>query len=121
MSPPTYTHRYSELQPELHAYFNRLFVAKTAMMERVARALVRKLRVRVVKRRRAKAHEEEVLKRQQEGKGERAVVAQKTREMREVRRRLGEIEGRRWVCMRNGCDLRRFFSAGGRVWASEWG
>ena len=78
----------------------------------MARALVRKLRMRVVRRRRAQAQDEEALRRQQEGRAERAVVAQKTREMREVRRRLGEIEGRRWVCMRNGCDLRRFFSAG---------
>jgi hypothetical protein len=82
------------------------------MVDRVARALLRRLRVRVIKRRRRRAQEDEVVRRQQEDRGGRAAVAQKTREVREVRRRLGEIEGRRWACMRNGCDLRRFFSAG---------
>ena len=84
-------------------------------MDRLARALVRKLRLRVIKRRRKRALEDDLALRHQEDKGGRAAVALKTREMRELRRRLREMESRRWVCLRNGCGLRRFFSAG------EWG
>ena len=104
-------YRYSELQDELHEYFNYMFVKKTNMIDKVARAFVRKLRIRVIRRRRKQAATDEIVLQQQKEKGERAIIAQKSRELREVRRRVQEIDSRRWVCIRHGCNLRRFFSA----------
>ena len=88
-----------------------MFVTKTNMIDKVARAFVRKLRTKVIRRRRKQAAADEIVLQQQKDKGERAIIAQKSRELREVRRRVQEIDSRRWVCIRHGCNLRRFFSA----------
>ena len=65
----------------------------------------------VVKRRAKKAAKDDVLQAQAAEKAARALVAAKARELRETRRRVQEMESRRWICMRNGCNLRRFYSA----------
>ena len=40
-------YRYSEIEAELHEYFNFMFLRKTTMIDRMARLFVRKLRIKV--------------------------------------------------------------------------
>jgi hypothetical protein len=104
-------YRYSELVPELEEYFALKFVKKNKFIEDTARKFLEKLRIAVVRARRRKAVVHEAEERAAEERRERSMVNQRKNEILRMRKRVELLENRKWVCMRPGCNLRKFFSA----------
>jgi hypothetical protein len=101
---------YSDLLPELKEYCAKVVADRNDIAERVGKEFVKRLKKVVARARRKRYMEDEAAKRDREAAQELIAKKKKAAEILAMRKLWKTLSKRKFICIREKCDGREFFS-----------